>query len=178
MTDIVERLRNDAYALPSCGPWIERDGSTLPNNSCSQAADEIDSLRSRVAKLTEALDSVRQYGSDTLSGRTDGPNDRAWQRAAVREMTRRASVALGQSTRQALASVPSADTTEPASRSQKMVDSGFTRRPSLWSMQARETLELIASPMRPDGTWNRDREACRQLAAEALGHDADTTERP
>ena len=29
-------------------------------------------------------------------------------------------------------------------------------------------LELIAAPMRPDGTWNRDREACRQLAAEAL----------
>ncbi len=33
---------------------------------------------------------------------------------------------------------------------------------------AREVLELIAAPMRPDGTWNRDREACRQLAAEAL----------
>lgn len=33
----------------------------------------------------------------------------------------------------------------------------------------RLALELIAAPMRPDGTWNRDREACRQLAAEALG---------
>ena len=32
----------------------------------------------------------------------------------------------------------------------------------------REALELIATPMRPDGTWNRDREACRALAAEAL----------
>ena len=32
-----------------------------------------------------------------------------------------------------------------------------------------QALELIATPMRPDGTWNRDREACRQLAAEALG---------
>lgn len=32
----------------------------------------------------------------------------------------------------------------------------------------REALELIAAPRRPDGTWNRDREACRQLAAEAL----------
>lgn len=54
-------------------------------------------------------------------------------------------------------------------RSQQMADAGFTRRPSLWSLQAREALELIAAPQRPDGTWNRDREACRQLAAEALG---------
>lgn len=34
--------------------------------------------------------------------------------------------------------------------------------------QYREVLELIAAPMRPDGTWNRDREACRELAANAL----------
>lgn len=32
----------------------------------------------------------------------------------------------------------------------------------------REALELIAAPMRSDGTWNHDREACRELAAEAL----------
>ena len=38
-----------------------------------------------------------------------------------------------------------------------------------WALQAREVLGLIATPMRPDGTWNRDREACRQMAAEALG---------
>lgn len=44
-----------------------------------------------------------------------------------------------------------------------------SRRPGLWALQAREVLELIAAPMRPDGTWNRDREACRQMAAEALG---------
>lgn len=29
-------------------------------------------------------------------------------------------------------------------------------------------LRLIASPMRPDGTWNRDRETCQVLAEEAL----------
>lgn len=45
----------------------------------------------------------------------------------------------------------------------------FARRPGLWALDAREALELIAAPKRPDGTWNRDREACRQLAAEALG---------
>lgn len=31
-----------------------------------------------------------------------------------------------------------------------------------------EALELIATPMRPDGTWNRDREACRDLARKTL----------
>ena len=36
-------------------------------------------------------------------------------------------------------------------------------------LRAREALELIATPQRPDGSWNRDREACRRLAAEALG---------
>lgn len=34
--------------------------------------------------------------------------------------------------------------------------------------KAESALELIATPKRPDGTWNRDREACRVLAAEAL----------
>lgn len=32
----------------------------------------------------------------------------------------------------------------------------------------REALELIALPVRPDGTWNRDRQACMELAREAL----------
>lgn len=58
--------------------------------------------------------------------------------------------------------------------SQKLADAGFTRRPSLWALQAREALELIAAPQRVDGSWNRDREACRQLAAEALGRDTDS----
>lgn len=59
--------------------------------------------------------------------------------------------------------------------SQKLADAGFTRHPSLWAMQAREVLELIAAPMRPDGTWNRDRAECQRLAAEALGRYEDDT---
>lgn len=47
-----------------------------------------------VARLKEALESIRRYGLDTLSGRTDGPDDRDWQRAAVNEMTKRARLAL------------------------------------------------------------------------------------
>lgn len=58
---------------------------------------------------------------------------------------------------------------KPQTRSQALAAAGFTRRPGLWAVSAREALELIAAPMRPDGTWNRDREACRQIAAEALG---------
>ena len=34
--------------------------------------------------------------------------------------------------------------------------------------QCRAALELIASPIRPDGTWNRDRAACQQIAREAI----------
>lgn len=32
-------------------------------------------------------------------------------------------------------------------------------------------LALIATPMRPDGTWNRDRAACQVLAQKALDGD-------
>lgn len=55
------------------------------------------------------------------------------------------------------------------SRAHTLQAAGFSRRPSLWALGAREALELIAAPARPDGSWNRDREACRELAAEALG---------
>jgi hypothetical protein len=34
--------------------------------------------------------------------------------------------------------------------------------------QMAEALTLIAAPMRPDGSWNRDRGACRQLALGVL----------
>ncbi|MGL4650619.1 MAG: hypothetical protein ACRC1H_14520 [Caldilineaceae bacterium] len=65
-------------------------------------------------------------------------------------------------------------TLDTRTRSQKLADAGYTRRPSLRAMDMREALELIAAPMRPDGTWNRDREACRELAAEALGRYEDS----
>ena len=32
----------------------------------------------------------------------------------------------------------------------------------------RSELRLIATPIRPDGTWNRDRKACQQIAEKAL----------
>jgi len=36
------------------------------------------------------------------------------------------------------------------------------------NVRLREALELIAAPMRPDGTWNRERLACQQIAVAAL----------
>ena len=64
----------------------------------------------------------------------------------------------------------------PRSRSQKLVDAGFVRRPSLRALEMRSALELIATPRRPDGTWNRDREECQRLAAEAIGRYEDKSE--
>jgi len=46
----------------------------------------------KMKQALEALQSIRRYGLDTLSGRTDGPDDRDWQRAGVNEMTKRARI--------------------------------------------------------------------------------------
>ncbi len=35
----------------------------------------------------------------------------------------------------------------------------------------RAALEIIAAPRRPDGTFNRDRNACQRIAKDALGYD-------
>lgn len=50
--------------------------------------------RAAIERALEALEGIRQYGLDTLSGRVDGPDDRAWQRAAVNEMTKRARLGI------------------------------------------------------------------------------------
>ena len=49
-------------------------------------------LAEQNAKMRKKLASIRRYGLDTLSGRTDGPDDREWQRARVNEMTKRANI--------------------------------------------------------------------------------------
>ncbi len=56
----------------------------------------ISSLEEENRRMREALDGIRQYGADTLSGRADGPDDRQWQRDGVLEMTRRARATLSQ----------------------------------------------------------------------------------
>lgn len=50
-------------------------------------------------KLLEALESIRTYANDTLSGRADGgPDDRAWQRECVIECRNRARDAIAKAT--------------------------------------------------------------------------------
>lgn len=71
-----------------------RSGLDVWADTAGRAQKHAAELQAQVDALAGALQAIRQYGSDTLSGRTDGPDDRAWQRAAVREMTKRASAAL------------------------------------------------------------------------------------
>jgi len=49
-----------------------------------------------LAKAVEALGSIELYGSDTLSGRTDGPADAKWHREGVKEMRDRARATLAE----------------------------------------------------------------------------------
>ena len=69
------------------GELVKPDWADLPAPPALVPADLVE-------PLVEALQSIRQYGSDTLSGRADGPDDRQWQRESVLEMTRRARAAL------------------------------------------------------------------------------------
>ena len=56
--------------------------------------DEAISTERALDLALEALESIQRYGLDTLSGRADGPDDRAWQREGVNEMTKRATVGI------------------------------------------------------------------------------------
>lgn len=70
--------------------------------ACREAAelirtlsDERNAFEAQTNELLDALQSIRRYGLDTLSGRADGGvDDRQWQREAVNEMTRRARIAI------------------------------------------------------------------------------------
>lgn len=56
-------------------------------------------LLKHASELLEALESIRQYANDTLSGRADGgPDDRAWQRECVVECRNRARDAIAKVT--------------------------------------------------------------------------------
>jgi hypothetical protein len=56
----------------------------------------MDDRDAKLAKAVEALGSIELYGSDTLSGRTDGPADAKWHREGVKEMRDRARAALAE----------------------------------------------------------------------------------
>lgn len=46
-------------------------------------------LEAENKQLLDTIDAIYIYANDTLSGRTDGPDDREWQRAAVVEIRNR-----------------------------------------------------------------------------------------
>lgn len=61
-------------------------------NSRESWTEKSKAARAEADALRDGLEAVYQYGSDTLRGPTgDTPDDRAWHRAAVLEMTNRAS---------------------------------------------------------------------------------------
>ena len=82
----------DTYSLVH-GVLVDDDRKRMAKLK-SQISAIVAKNASAEARLREALESIRQFGSDTLSGRTDGPDDRKWQRDAVIEITRRARTAL------------------------------------------------------------------------------------
>lgn len=84
----IEALEADlAYANKRLGHAFERN---------DRQAKTIEELDVKLQKAVCGLESIKQYGSDTLSGRTDGPDDWEWQRAAVLEMTQAARATLAQ----------------------------------------------------------------------------------
>jgi hypothetical protein len=74
---LVESLRANSYALPSQGDWIERNGDTLPNNVCTEAADEIERL---CAALMRLLDGSQHCGEMQWCGEED---ESPWEAARV-----------------------------------------------------------------------------------------------
>lgn len=132
------------YIVSDCADWLVAHWTEFGESTRKCIQRDIDEAFVRDDECRGRLDNYKPLGMDM---------DRAqWER--VRKLW-----------------APNARLTAPATRtrSQKLADAGFTRRPSLRASDMRAVLELIAAPMRPDGTWNRDREACRELAAEALG---------
>lgn len=61
-----------------------------------QAEAERDALQAENRKLREALSGIAIYGSDTLSGRVDGPADTQWYLDGIAELVEQARAALAE----------------------------------------------------------------------------------
>jgi hypothetical protein len=100
--DAVAEALGDAYDCTRV--WSAWGVGTMGPDDFSPVAEDDDRLTEIVdaaldaaaaPELLEALESIRRYGLDTLSGRADGGiDDREWQREAVNEMTKRARIAI------------------------------------------------------------------------------------
>ncbi len=78
---------NDTLAKLKLAVWTDTEQVKALNEATIELKAERDRLR-------DALTGVEVYGSDTLSGRSDGPNDAAWYREGVAVMRDRARAAL------------------------------------------------------------------------------------
>lgn len=71
-----------------------REELAADDDRMGEMARQVAEQEKVIEELVEALEGIRRYGRDTLSGRVDGPDDREWQREGVRVMTNRANAAL------------------------------------------------------------------------------------
>lgn len=91
---VYTKAGDECAAYP--GDWVVRSGGYLdviPAPAFHPAAS-VEAVARENAGFREVLTGIRQYANDTLSGRADGPDDRAWQREAVAELRDRAAAAL------------------------------------------------------------------------------------
>ena len=68
-------------------PVVPKYGSYEMREYAHQSRADLEAENQR---LLDTIDAIYIYANDTLSGRTDGPDDREWQRAAVVEIRNRA----------------------------------------------------------------------------------------
>lgn len=71
-----------------------REYKRLANEAADVAVAQRRDFAAERDALRDVLKGIRIYANDTLSGRTDGPDDRTWQREAVIELRNRARAVL------------------------------------------------------------------------------------
>lgn len=94
--DVLDAVENENESLKARLAEVERERDRA-RDCHEETAQKLHSYihlhavaESRCAELVKALESIRQYGSDTLSGRADGgSDDRQWQREAAITCARR-----------------------------------------------------------------------------------------
>ena len=75
---------------------IDKNAKTLDHwrQEVGKLHSQIGRKDDEIRRLRSVLEAIRVYGSDTLSGRVDGPADKDWYREGVVEMRNRARAAL------------------------------------------------------------------------------------
>lgn len=91
MDDLIKRLEAGVREV-----GLHDDNSTElfdieeANDAMFDAKVKIEAQAAEIARLQDLVNGIYIYANDTLSGRADGPDDRAWQRAGIVEIRNRA----------------------------------------------------------------------------------------